>query len=195
MCRVQAALTQPDENLRDMGKHHAGVPAYLGGVYGHLPPAQQFQAFLPDNLLDQSPAFGMDLRLRGKEHHTNAVLTGSWQPYAQSFALVLEKPVGHLDQNTGAIPRFGVVPAGATVTQVDQDLQGLVDDLVGLVPLDVGDHAHAAAIVLVLRRIKSVSGRLFQPIHSQYPSSKLMDAGDRALRKTPYLFDTRRRTV
>ena len=43
--------------------------------------------------------------------------------------------------------------------QVDQKLQTLTDDLVRLRPFDVGDKAHAARVMLVLRIVQTLFRR------------------------------------
>ena len=68
---------------------------------------------------------------------------------------VAEDAVRHLDEDAGPVPGAGVRPAGAPVLQVDQEVEGLSDDVVGAVPLDVRHEADAARVVLVTRPVQS----------------------------------------
>ena len=60
-----------------------------------------------------------------------------------------EEPVGHLQQDAGAVAGVGLAAARAAVPQVHQHLQRLLHDRVGTAPLDVDDEADAAGVVLV----------------------------------------------
>ncbi len=152
--------TPADEHLPDAGLHAARLPADLARVDGHVPPAQQLQAFVGHNLLHQRLAAGLSLGLGRQEHHANAVLARAGQGYPQPGALFTEELVGHLDQDPGAVAGLRVAAAGPPVPQIDQHLEGLDDDLVGLLPLDVGNYPHAAAVVFQLGGIESVLGQL-----------------------------------
>ena len=70
-----------------------------------------------------------------------------------------KKRVRNLDQDAGAIARLRIAAAGAAMRQVDQDLNALQDDVVRFPPLDIGDKAHAAGIVLMLRVIETLRRR------------------------------------
>ncbi len=67
-----------------------------------------------------------------------------------------EKLVRNLDQHAGAIAGLRIAAAGAAVSQVDQNLNALDDNVVRLLALDVGDKADAAGIVLVARVVKTL---------------------------------------
>ena len=82
---------------------------------------------------------------------------GSEKPSVAAFAL--EERVRNLDQNSRAIAGLRIATASAAMRQVDQNLDALQDDVVRLPPLDVGDKADAASVMLVLRAVKSLSRR------------------------------------
>ena len=69
-------------------------------------------------------------------------------------------------------PVFDLAPARAPVEQVDEQLQRLADDAVGLLTLDVDDEADPAGVVLVprivepLRRHRLVTGKRWRVLHS-----------------------------
>ncbi len=158
--RVKGLPTPADEHLPDAGLHAAGLPAQLAGVDGHVPPAQQLQAFVGHSLLHQRLAARLGLGLGRQEHHANAVLARAGQVYPQPGALLLEELAGHLDQYSGAVAGLRVAAAASPVPQIDQHLEGLDDDLVGLLPFDVGNYPHAAASVFQLGGVESVLGQL-----------------------------------
>ena len=53
---------------------------------------------------------------------------------------------------------IGLAAGGATVVEVGQDLQRLLENLVGLAAVEIGDEADAARVVLVGRVIHSCGG-------------------------------------
>ena len=92
----------------------------------------------------RSGAFG-----RGKDH-ADAVVARFGQFDAQRCADLAQECIRHLQEDAGAVAGIGFTAAGAAMVEVDQDGQRLLDDLVGLFPLDVGDEADAAGIVFEL---------------------------------------------
>jgi hypothetical protein len=66
-----------------------------------------------------------------------------------------KKRMRHLNQDTGAIAGRGITAAGATVRQIRQNPEGVPDDVMGRMSLDVADHADTAGVVLKLRVIQS----------------------------------------
>ena len=80
-----------------------------------------------------------------------------------SRATSLRNSCGDLDQDARAVAGVGLAAAGAAVVQVQQDLQRLLDDRVGLPALDVDHEAHAAGVVLELRVIKPLSDQGTSP--------------------------------
>ncbi len=112
----------------------------------------------------------------GQKGHSHAVFAGSGQFEAQAGAFALEKSVGNLDQNARAVAGLRIAAAGASVRQIDQDLNALEDDIVRLVPGDIGYKTDAASIVLLLRVIEALSRRQAEEwiffthfsVHSEY---------------------------
>ena len=49
----------------------------------------------------------------------------------------------------GAVAGFRIAAAGSAVSQIDQDLDALAYDLVGLLPIEIHDETHPAGVVLV----------------------------------------------
>src|SRR5262249_7983475 len=76
-----------------------------------------------------------------------------------AVACASQESVRHLNQDTGAIPGVGFAAAGAAVFEVEQDLDGLLDDGMRFAPREVNDEADAAGIVLVLRVVQTLGER------------------------------------
>jgi hypothetical protein len=62
--------------------------------------------------------------------------------------------VRHLDENPRTITGIRFAAAGAPVLQVDEHLQRLTNDRVGLLPFDVRNKSYAARVALVRRVVK-----------------------------------------
>ena len=72
---------------------------------------------------------------------------------------LLEERVRHLHQHAGAVAGVGLAAAGAAMVEIAQDLDGLLQDLVGLAALHVDDEADAAGVVLELRIVETLFAR------------------------------------
>jgi hypothetical protein len=57
--------------------------------------------------------------------------------------------MGNLDQHTGAVTGLRVAAAGTTVSQIDQDLDALLNNLMALFATNTGDKTDAAGVMLV----------------------------------------------
>src|SRR5689334_4438385 len=91
-----------------------------------------------------------------QKSHADRILAWSRQAETQRLALARKKLVRNLNQHTGAIAGFRIATAGATVSQIDEDLNTLVNNLVGLVAANAGYEADSASIVLVCGVIKTL---------------------------------------
>ena len=68
----------------------------------------------------------------------------------------------HLHQNARAIARIGLATARAAMVQVAQNLEGLLDDLVGLFSFDVHHETDATGVMFKPRIVQALLGR--QPV-------------------------------
>ena len=64
-----------------------------------------------------------------------------------------------LDENARTVTGIGLATARAAVIQVQQHLQRLLNDGMGLPALDIDHEPHAAGLVLELRVVKTLFGR------------------------------------
>ena len=148
-----------DENLGDVGTDRPGVFADLGVIQGNVTPTEDFKSFGLDRFTNQVAAISLDFRRH--EHHANAIFSGAGQVDTQGRGLALEQLGWGLDQHAGPVACLGVTPGGATVAKVTQHLHTFVYNLVCLLAFDVGDDAHAASIVFLLRRVQSFLSQFF----------------------------------
>ena len=135
----------PNQRLARLGR------IAQGGVVGrHLAPADDLDRFFGDDALEKVLGGAALGSLRRGEEHGDAVVPRGRQVDAGGGADLAEEGVGHLNQDPGAVARVVLAADCAAVIEVCQDRYGLLDDLVGLLPLDVGDEADAAGVMLEL---------------------------------------------
>src|SRR5258706_777444 len=99
--------------------------------------------------------------LHRQEHHTDAVTPRLRQNESQLYALPRQELMRDLNENACAVARFRIAPAGATVRQIDEDLDPFLHDLVRFLAIKIHHEAHAAGVVLLTGMIQSLwSGRV-----------------------------------
>ena len=165
-----------DENLLDIGLRGAGQAADGVSIERRIAPAEHREPFFAGDALQDSFAENPFVAVDGQERHANAVFARSRQLKAQAGALALEKSVRNLDQNAGAVAGLRIAAAGAPVRQIDQNLNALEDDIVRLVPGNIGHKTDAASIVFLLGIIEALSRRQAEKwilfthfsVHSEY---------------------------
>jgi hypothetical protein len=64
-----------------------------------------------------------------------------------------------LDQDSGAVARLRVASARAAMSQVDEDLQSLFNDVVRLLALNINDKTDATGIVFVAWIVETLLNR------------------------------------
>ena len=123
------------------------------GIHWHIAPAEEFKAFFMNNA-GQHRFTGLTTgnRLR-QEDIPHGIVTHGRQTQTLLGAFGAQEGIRQLDQYPGAIAEHGVITCSATVLEVFQDQQTLLDNLVTLLILNVRDKADAAGIVLVGRVI------------------------------------------
>ena len=90
------------------------------------------------------------------EQRADAVFAGRRQRDAERLGLAGEELVRDLHQDAGAVAGARIGADRAAMLEVDQDGQRVVDDLVRLAALDVGDESDAAGILGERRIVKAV---------------------------------------
>ena len=95
-------------------------------------------------------------RLYRQKHHAHAVFARRRQRETQLGAFAREELVRDLNQDSSAVARFRIAAAGAAMSQVDQDLQSLDDDVVRLHALNIDHETDATGIVFVSRIVETL---------------------------------------
>lgn len=120
-------------------------------------------ALLPHHALEDALAVvpvGLVLR---HVNHGHSVASGRGKHEAVLLRRLGEELVRELNQDARAVARVRLAATRAAMVEVDENLDALLDDLVGLLALHVHDEADAAGIVLELRVVKSLLGRQSLP--------------------------------
>ena len=138
-----------DEDLFDVGLRGASYAANRAAIDRRVSPAQDGEPFLAHNPLQYAFAKQARMLLHRQKHQPHAVFARRRQGEAEFVGLAREELVGNLDDDSRAVPRHRVASACAAVLQVDQNLDALLDDIVGLLALDVDHKADTAGISFI----------------------------------------------
>ncbi len=131
--------------------------AYVGalGVRRHASPADELLSLICDDGLDRALAMlalAGDLR---QEDQARGVLARFRQLDPEILLGDLgQKLVRESRQESSAVAGIGLAPARAPVGHAQQDLVGVIDDLMAPFALDVGHEPDAATVLLVARVVK-----------------------------------------
>ena len=92
----------------------------------------------------------------GQKTHGHAVSAGLGQRNVLFAAFLGEESVRNLNEDSGAVASFRIAARRAAMSEVDEHLQALADDLVAFFTADVCDQSHAAGIMFIARMIKAL---------------------------------------
>ena len=148
-----------DDRLADQRHAVQHGLAQAGGIGRHIAPAQQLLAFDLDEMLELLDHDLARLGFARQEAHGHGILAGRRQRDAGLLGPFAEQRIGNLDQDAGAVAHQRIGAHRAAMIQIDEKLQALADDLMGLGALDVGDKADAARVMLVARVVKTLFRR------------------------------------
>ncbi len=148
-------LAAADEHLHvhRLGRQHRR--AERGVVARHLAPAEQHLALARHHVGIDVEDHLAPLRVARQKNVADGVMAGLGQVDAELGGLAREELVRDLHQNAGAVAGPWVGADRAAVLEVEQDLERVVDDLVGFAALDVGDEADPAGILFQRRIVES----------------------------------------
>ena len=130
-----------------------------GVVHRHGAPAEQHVPLGLDRRRDDLLAVGAQRVLARHEYHRHGVLARLRQLEAQPAAFLRVEGVRDLAQHAGAVADQRIRADRPAMGQVDEDLQALLDDPVGLAAVQVADEADAAGVVLGARTVEAGGGR------------------------------------
>ena len=153
------AVGAANEDLLDVRLRVARQTANRVAVDGSVPPTQNGETFFARDLFQDAFAKPPFMPLHGQERHAHSVFARGRQAEAQTCALSFEKGMRDLDENARPIARIGIAPAGSTMSEVDQNLDSLEDDVVAFLAGDISHESDAAGIVLKLRVIETLRAR------------------------------------
>ena len=141
-----ASLAPADEHLPE-GRHRVARQRAERGIVGrHLAPAEHRQPLGLGDLADGLACCRGVLRRLRKEGDARGVAALVGQVEVDDRP---EELIGHLQQDARAVAGVRLCALGATVLQVQQGRDGLVDDVAAAPALHVGDHRDTAGVVLV----------------------------------------------
>ncbi len=147
------------KGLLDEGFAGLGGLAQGGVVGGDDAPAEEFLAFLDDDVFKHFFAGAALVAVAGQEDHADAVIVRGREGDFFLAADLLEEGVGDLHEDARAVAGVGFAAAGAAMVEIDEDGDGVADDLVGFLALDVDDKADPAGLMFKLRVVKTLLGR------------------------------------
>ena len=107
-------------------------------------------------MLEALDCKGSCLLILRQEAHRDGVMAGLREVDAFLACPVAQQRVRYLDHGARAVAHQRIGTDGATMVEVDQDLQPLAHDVMGFAALDVGHKADAARIVFVAWIVQSL---------------------------------------
>jgi hypothetical protein len=113
--------------------------------------------------LDHRLAIDALRAIPGHEHVADAVMAGFRQTDSERGHDLLEEGVGNLHEDACAIARERIGAGRAAMGQVLENLKAVPDDRMARAPVEVGDKAHPASIMLALRVVESFRLRRRRP--------------------------------
>ena len=156
-------LAAPDEHLAD---HRLDFPDRIAEsriVAGHVAPTDECLPFFLDRTLDFVFASQSRRRFLGQEHHADAILSVRRQLDVLPGHFFAQERVRNLQQDAGTVASKRIGADRASMRQILEYLQPLLDDGVGFLALDMGDETDAAGVVFIGRIVESLGkGRLVQ---------------------------------
>ena len=142
-------------------------------VGGDGAPAEDSLTFLGH---DAGKSFFAIRPLRGvarEENHSDAVFAGSGQFHAGFFGDELEEIVRRLNENARPITSVGFAATGATMVEIEKDLESLLDNGVRFAALNIDDETDTARLMLELRIVQTFFGRRPRAAHLPVATSEL----------------------
>jgi len=148
-----------DEDLLDVRLRVARQAADRVGIDWGVAPAEDGEALFANDTLDDAFTLEALGALNRQEDHADAVLASLGQGEAEFCAFTSEELVRDLDENAGTVAGVGVAAAGAAMGEVDEDLDPLLDDVVGFFAFDVGYETETAGIAFAIGVIEALAFR------------------------------------
>ena len=157
-----------DDDLREVRHRAACDRPDVGalGVHRDLAPAEDVEALLGDDALEQRDRLGAVVGVGGQEGEAGGVREDRRAAVGRRPGLGQrevdrgpQQRVGHLEHDPGAVPAGRLAAGGTTVVEVVQDDQGVAHDRVAGHAAGVGDGADPAGVVLVRGVVEPLRAR------------------------------------
>ena len=104
-------------------------------VDGHFAPEEHGHALRCAAVLEDPAGIGHAALVLRAEEHGDAVVTLVGQQVAALLGLLAEEAMRHLEEDAGAVARVGLKALAATVLEVDQHAERVIDHAVRALPL------------------------------------------------------------
>ena len=142
-----------EEGLAEQRLDALGHRADHGVVVGDVAPAEDPQALAAGDLLDRQGGFVGLVRVVREERDAGGVVALLRQREVDD---VTEEAVGDLQQDARTVAGVGLGPGRATVVEVAEGSDAVLDDLVAPQALHVHDEVDAAGVVLEPRVVEAL---------------------------------------
>ena len=110
-------------------------------------------------MLELTGHHGPDLFVARHKAHGHGIVAGRRQGQFLALGPVAQKRIGNLNQTASAIANHGICTHSAAMIDIEQDLQALTHDIMGLGALDIGNKTNAASIMLVAGIVQTLLNR------------------------------------
>ena len=128
------------------------------GVDGQVAPDEDLEALLGGDRLDRAHGLALGLVVVGQERDADGVRPARRQVDALLGEHGAEELVRDLGEDAGAVAGVRLGAGGAAVLEVLERGDGLLDDLVGLLPRHLRDEGDAAGVLLELGVVEPLGG-------------------------------------
>jgi len=135
---VVHCLTWRDERLPDIGFGVQCGLAEFAVVGRHVPPVKDIEIVVGKRCLEQLDQLRTNVVVLRHEDRPDGVRVG------QVADDSLEKFVGSLNHDAGAVARCLLGPGGATVFEITEQIDSVLNDAVGVAPIEIYDGPNAA---------------------------------------------------
>ena len=155
----RARAHAPDEELLE--HRHARLPKRPDDarIDRHVAPADDLLVVVPDGALERAHLGRAPIGLARQEHLRDAVVVRVRDLDAEVRHRALEERVRHLDEDARAVAGARIAPGRAAMREAAEHFDPLLHHVVRRPPLEIGDEAEAAGVVLEARVVEALGGR------------------------------------
>src|SRR5262245_45165795 len=156
MFLVDHSTAAADKDLPDMRQRFARHTTTVGLINRHGAPTKKTLTFFTDDLLELGCTKIPLRKFLREEHQPDAVFTFSRKRDVEFLAFLFQESMRYLHEHASTVPRLWITATRATMIEVFENLQSLLDDVVRALTLDVGNESNSTGVVLELRVVESL---------------------------------------